>query len=57
VTIAPDLDRVQTTMREVLISGVEEITGRTVVAFMSDNHLEPDMPSRPSCSGRSDEAL
>src|SRR5215208_4097081 len=23
-----------------LVSGVEEITGRTVVAFMSDNHLD-----------------
>src|SRR5215207_3096768 len=24
-----------------LVSGVEEITGRKVVAFMSDNHIDP----------------
>jgi len=33
----------QTTMREELVSRVEGITGRTVVAFMSDNHIEPDI--------------
>ena len=33
----------QTTMREDLVAGIEEITGRRVVAFMSDNHIEPDM--------------
>jgi uncharacterized protein YbcI len=33
----------QMTMRGVMVSGIEEITGRTVIAFMSDNHLEPDM--------------
>jgi len=33
----------QRTMRDVLVAGVEEVTGRTVVAFMSDNHIDPDM--------------
>ena len=32
----------QHTMREDLVSGVEEIMGRKVIAFMSDNHLDPD---------------
>jgi uncharacterized protein YbcI len=33
----------QTTMREALVARVEELTGRKVVAFMSTNHIEPDM--------------
>lgn len=33
----------QTTMRHDLIGGVEEILGRRVVAFFSDNHIDPDM--------------
>lgn len=33
----------QSTMREDLVATVEEHTGREVVAFMSDNHIEPDM--------------
>jgi uncharacterized protein YbcI len=33
----------QGTMRHDLISGVEEILGRKVVAFMSDNHIDPDI--------------
>ena len=33
----------QGTMGQVLIDGVEEILGRKVIAFMSDNHIEPDM--------------
>jgi uncharacterized protein YbcI len=33
----------QTTMRETLVGRVEELTGRKVIAFMSDNHIEPDM--------------
>jgi uncharacterized protein YbcI len=32
----------QRAMRQEMVSGVEEITGRTVTAFMSDNHIEPD---------------
>ena len=32
----------QGTMRHDLIYGVETILGRTVIAFMSDNHIEPD---------------
>jgi uncharacterized protein YbcI len=32
----------QGTMRHDLIDGIESILGRTVVAFMSDNHIEPD---------------
>ena len=33
----------QGTMGQVLIDGVEEILGRRVVAFLSDNHIDPDV--------------
>lgn len=33
----------QRTMREDLTEGVERLTGRRVIAFMSDNHIDPDM--------------
>ena len=33
----------QGTMRHELIAGVEKILGRTVTAFMSDNHIDPDV--------------
>lgn len=33
----------QSTMRHDLVAGVEEITGRKVIAFLSDNHIEPDI--------------
>ena len=33
----------QGTMRRDLISGVEQIVGRDVVAFLSDNHINPDI--------------
>jgi len=33
----------QDTMKEDLVAAVEEITGRTVLAFLSDNHLDPDI--------------
>jgi uncharacterized protein YbcI len=33
----------QQTMRDELIIGVERVTGRTVIAFMSANHLDPDI--------------
>jgi uncharacterized protein YbcI len=33
----------QGTMRTELINGVEEVLGRKVVAFMSDNHIDPDI--------------
>ena len=32
----------QQTMRAELSAAVEQLTGRTVIAFMSDSHLEPD---------------
>ena len=32
----------QETMREDLSAAVEELTGRKVLAFMSDSHLQPD---------------
>jgi uncharacterized protein YbcI len=45
-------------MREELVSRVEGLTGRKVIAFMSDNHVEPDIgveifvmePSEPAAS-------
>ena len=33
----------QRTMREDLAGGVAQLTGREVVAFMSANHIDPDM--------------
>jgi len=33
----------QRTMQDDLVSLVETLTGRKVVAFLSDNHLEPDI--------------
>jgi len=33
----------QNTMRGELVGGVEEILGRRVVAFLSDNHIDPDV--------------
>lgn len=33
----------QLTMREDLVGAVERLTGRTVVAFLSDNHIDPDI--------------
>jgi uncharacterized protein YbcI len=33
----------QNTMGEELIAGVEEISGRKVIAFLSDNHIDPDI--------------
>jgi uncharacterized protein YbcI len=33
----------QRTMRSAIVSGVEELTGRQVIAFLSDNHIDPDV--------------
>jgi len=33
----------QRTMGPDLVAGVEELTGRRVIAFMSSNHIDPDM--------------
>ena len=33
----------QHTMREDLVAAVEQLTGRTVLAFLSDNHADPDI--------------
>ena len=33
----------QLTMREDFTAGIEEITGRQVIAFLSANHIDPDM--------------
>jgi hypothetical protein len=30
-------------MREDFTAGIEEITGRVVIAFLSANHIDPDM--------------
>ena len=35
--------RFQRTMRDDLVEAIERLTGRKVVAFMSDNHVEPDL--------------
>lgn len=33
----------QSIMRADLIAGIEELTGRTVIAFLSDNSIDPDV--------------
>jgi uncharacterized protein YbcI len=33
----------QDTMREDLVAVVEQISGRKVIAFLSDNHIDPDI--------------
>ena len=33
----------QSTMRDELVAAVEQQTGRTVIAFLSDNHIDPDI--------------
>ena len=33
----------QRTMRADMVSAVENLTGRTVMAFMSTNHIDPDL--------------
>jgi hypothetical protein len=36
-------------MREPLVSAFEQLTGRKVIAFMRDNHIDPDFRQRLSC--------
>jgi uncharacterized protein YbcI len=45
--------KVQATMSEDAVAAVEEITGREVIAFMSDNHLEPDIAAEVFLLARS----
>jgi uncharacterized protein YbcI len=50
----------QEMMRPALVASVEELTGRTVVAFMSANHIDPDMAAEtfvlePAANGSEDE--
>jgi uncharacterized protein YbcI len=33
----------QRTMRDDLVAGIEELTGRKVLAFLSSNHMDPDI--------------
>ncbi len=33
----------QRTMRAEIVAAVQELTGRTVIAFMSDSHIDPDL--------------
>ena len=33
----------QQTMRPVIVAGVEALTARHVIAFLSDNHVDPDV--------------
>jgi uncharacterized protein YbcI len=37
--------RIQELMREGLVAGLEELTGCKVEAFMSSNHIDPDLAS------------
>ncbi len=33
----------QNTMGDEIVAAVEELTGRKVIAFLSDNHIDPDV--------------
>jgi uncharacterized protein YbcI len=51
----------QDTMRRDLVAGVEELTGRQVIAFFSANHIDPDaalesflLAPRPEGPGRAE---
>ena len=33
-------------MRADLIAGIEELTGRKVIAFLSDNSIDPDVKAK-----------
>lgn len=46
----------QTTMGDDLIAAVEEITGRSVAAFLSDNHIAPDIAIESFVLAPQDEA-
>ena len=51
----------QLTMRDDFTAGIEEITGRVVIAFLSANHIDPDNQARqatisPTESKRSPDA-
>jgi len=46
----------QETMREPLVAAVEQLTRRRVIAFLSDNHIDPDLATEtfvlePSADG------
>ena len=40
----------QKTMRADLVAGIEHLTGRRVIAFLSDNHIDPTSRSSRSYS-------
>jgi uncharacterized protein YbcI len=42
-TVLDTRKKFQFAMREDLIRGVEALTGRTVDAFLSENHIDPDI--------------
>jgi uncharacterized protein YbcI len=46
----------QKTMEDELVGGVERITGRKVVAFMSDNHIDPDLAAEVFVMGDGQDA-
>ena len=53
----------QMTMRPDLVAGIEDLTGHRVIAFLSDNHIDPDLaiesfvlaPSSDEIGGSTDE--
>jgi hypothetical protein len=53
--------RFQVAMRDDLVAAVESATERKVIAFMSDNHVPPDMAAEifvlePQPDGQGDDA-
>ena len=49
--------RYQQVMRDELVAAVEEESGRKVIAFMSDNHIEPDVAAEIFVLEREDNGL
>lgn len=47
----------QDAMRADIVAGVEELTGRRVTAFLSDNHIDPDLAVETIVLEPSDAAL
>jgi uncharacterized protein YbcI len=47
----------QEVMGDDLIAGVEQITGRTVIAFLSANHIDPDIAVETFCLAPRDQPV
>jgi len=55
-TVLDTRQKFQRAMREDLVGTVEEVTGRRVIAFMSSNHIDPDLAVETFVLERQEEA-